>query len=180
MFIPGKRVSEFETAGKKVCIRYPLWRDIDSLVNYINLLSSEDTYVLISGIKVSKEEEAKWLAEKFVNLESGRKIVLFAESEGKIIGIAEAKEKAGFYNQREAHTKSVSISVHKDFRSKGIGRKLMNSLIAEVRRNMPEVKILILSVFAVNKSALRLYESLGFVKYGVLKKGIFYRDRYVD
>ena len=56
----------------------------------------------------------------------------------------------------------------------------MKEGIKQARKNIKGLKMIVLDVFSINTPAIRLYESEGFVEYGRLKKGIFYRRRYVD
>lgn len=56
MFQPGKIVKTFTSkSGKKIVIRYPQWKDLNQLTEYINKLSAEDTFTTFSGEKITKE-----------------------------------------------------------------------------------------------------------------------------
>jgi ribosomal protein S18 acetylase RimI-like enzyme len=55
----------------------------------------------------------------------------------------------------------VQIQLESDFQGKGLGRKIIQSVIAEAKENGAKVK---LSVFKTNP-ALKLYLSLGFTTY---------------
>lgn len=55
----------------------------------------------------------------------------------------------------------VQIQLESDFQKKGLGKKIIQSVIAEAKQNKAKVK---LSVFKTNP-AFRLYHSLGFITY---------------
>lgn len=103
------------------------------------------------------------------------KAVITAEWDGVPCGIA------NFYIQtykKLAHHSLFAIIVDKEYRSKGIGTALINELLKLAKENF-KLEILHLEVYSGNP-AQKLYERLGFVKYGVHKKflkdvdGVYY------
>jgi RimJ/RimL family protein N-acetyltransferase len=62
-------------------------------------------------------------------------------------------------------------------RSDGIGRRLVEAVIARAREM---VEILELTVVSDNAPARRLYSGLGFVEYGLERRGLKHDDRYYD
>ena len=69
--------------------------------------------------------------------------------------------------------------VHHDFQGKGVGRKLMDSIL-DVADNWLMLVRLDLTVLSDNKRAIKLYESCGFVKEGVKKYVIVKNGKYSD
>ncbi len=69
------------------------------------------------------------------------------------------------------HIVRLTIVVHKGFEAKRIGGQIMDYLIDWAKENMQVDKIE-LNVRATNERAIRLYESKGFVKEGLLKNRI--------
>jgi RimJ/RimL family protein N-acetyltransferase len=67
--------------------------------------------------------------------------------------------------------------VRPDHRAAGTGRTLVEAIIDHARRR---VELLQLFVVSDNLAARRLYESLGFVEYGVERHATKYRGRYHD
>jgi ribosomal protein S18 acetylase RimI-like enzyme len=66
----------------------------------------------------------------------------------------------------------LTIAVHPDAQSKGIGRRLFESLMQEVARRRPEISRVELIARESNRRALGFYESLGFVREGILQQRI--------
>ncbi|MGQ0798360.1 MAG: GNAT family N-acetyltransferase, partial [Methanobacteriota archaeon] len=79
---------------------------------------------------------------------------------------------------KTAHTGTIGIAVRDGWREAGLGRVLMGRLLAW----MPAMglKKAVLSVFATNDRARRLYASLGFAEEGVLRRQVRIRGAYVD
>lgn len=72
----------------------------------------------------------------------------------------------------KSHVGEFGISVALDFRGQGIGQKIMELVISESIRAMPEIKIIDLEVFSQNQIAQNLYRKLGFIEYGKLPDGL--------
>ena len=74
----------------------------------------------------------------------------------------------------------IGMMVRPEVRGQGIGRDLLEACIAEARRTAG-LEMLTLTVTATNTPAIRLYESMGFVTYGnlrrALKIGKVYHDK---
>jgi ribosomal-protein-alanine N-acetyltransferase len=69
------------------------------------------------------------------------------------------------YGAGEAHI--LNICIRSDLRGVGVGRRLMDFLLSRARE--AEMQDVFLEVRPSNPVAIRLYESLGFVKVGVRK-----------
>lgn len=91
---------------------------------------------------------------------------VIADDEGKPIGAAWCRlwtDEEHSYGYVDAETPEIGMGVERDYRSKGIGRALLRSLIQEVRNQ--GIRKLSLSVDPAN-FARQLYESEGFVRAG--------------
>jgi RimJ/RimL family protein N-acetyltransferase len=101
--------------------------------------------------------------------------VLGAFSGPHLVGVA------GFYVQpRPKHRHKGllwGMYVRPDHRAAGIGRKLVEAIIAHARQH---VELLQLFVIADNTPARRLYAKLGFVEYGIERHATKYRGEYHD
>jgi ribosomal protein S18 acetylase RimI-like enzyme len=96
--------------------------------------------------------------------------------DGIIVGYATVERGAG---EKLRHTAEVdTIAVARAYRRCGIGRALMQEAVAWARRH--RLKKVWLMVFASNRSALRLYRSLGFVPDGVQRRHVRMGRRFED
>jgi len=77
-----------------------------------------------------------------------------------------------------AHGGEFGVSVAKDYRGKGIAKRLIEHLLvwAEAR----DIKRVELRVFSNNSKAIRFYEQLGFVKEGCQKRAVRINDSFAD
>lgn len=80
---------------------------------------------------------------------------------------------------RVRHTASVSLIVDAEYQDKGIGRALLSQLLEIADRWLMLVRVE-LEVQAENARAVHLYESLGFVREGLLKYAFMQDGRYAD
>ena len=97
----------------------------------------------------------------------GRAFILVAESQNAIVGTLGLW--AGNENH-ERHAARFGVSVRKEFRRRGIGRRLIETAISETK-NWPGFCRIELECTLNNAGAIRLYESLGFEREGIRRKG---------
>lgn len=170
---PGKIIKTFTSKkGNKVTIRYPKWEDLDAVMAFANALVAEDTFVALNK-EITREEEARWLADTIVQMEIGKKIQLVAEVNGKYAGNCEMR----IHDKRQAHVGDIGISIGKDYRNEGIGAELLLTLIEEGKK--AGLKLLILHCFENNARALHLYEKLGFKRSGTVPGVYAYKGSFV-
>jgi putative acetyltransferase len=123
-----------------------------------------------SEFKYTEEEERAIIQEV---AEADDKLMIVAEADDQIIGVANCRAGRGGYH----HTFSLGITVHLDWRNQGVGRAMMQHMIAWCNHN-PLAHRLELWVFPENLRAIRLYEHMGFQHEGnrrasFLKEGEF-------
>lgn len=72
------------------------------------------------------------------------------------------------------------VAIHPDFGGQGFGKKMMQTVIEMSKQN--GAKRIELSTATTNATAIRLYESVGFEKEGVLRNFTFLKseNRYLD
>ncbi|HSK29716.1 MAG TPA: ribosomal protein S18-alanine N-acetyltransferase [Candidatus Limnocylindria bacterium] len=91
---------------------------------------------------------------------------ILAESDGQIIGYV-------LYWLLPGAVDIHNIAVHVDFRRRGLGRVLLDKVVAEARRQ--SILHVTLEVRKSNLPAQKLYESIGFVTTGI-RKGYYSDD----
>lgn len=107
------------------------------------------------------EERRRWLAGR-----SPRHPVIVAETAGDLVGWGSLN----VFNPREAYrfVADFSIYIERAWRGKGVGRVLLERLIALGREH--GFHKLVLSAFPFNEGGMALYTKLGFRTVGVYKE----------
>ena len=163
--------------GIPFLIRYPEKKDLPELLRYINEISSEQTFVSCQGEQLTLNQESEWLDKQLEGIKNHNVIHLVVEINGKISGVSGVNMSTVTIGK---HVGVFGISIAKDFRTQGIGKILIEKVVAEAKTNLPQLKILVLGVFSNNPIAKKLYEEFGFKEYGRLPKGVLHREEYVD
>lgn len=90
---------------------------------------------------------------------------------------------AGAYQEDGEKMKHVAyvwgVYVKKEFRGQGIGKKIMEALLAEITKNK-QIEKVDLNVNTLQHSAVKLYEKLGFEIAGTLHKEMKIDGKYFD
>lgn len=166
-----------EQDGNNVLIRAPKLSDAPKLLSFINDLSAEKTYVLAQGRKYSKKEEIEYI-KKCNNLAKNKQgVYLILLKDNKIIGCA------GISCRKESvhsHVADFSISISREHRGKGYGKKLMTTIHDVAIASLPGIRMFCLSVFGNNQIAIKLYKDFGYKIYGRLPKAIYHNTEYHD
>jgi RimJ/RimL family protein N-acetyltransferase len=102
-------------------------------------------------------------------------VLLVGEDTGRIVALLGLLGRA---LPQEAHVGSVGISVHRDYRGRGLGTRLMRALFEWAP--VHGIRRVEIEAFANNPRAIRFYESLGFVREGVRKGAIVVDGEDVD
>jgi len=179
-FIPGKKLKSFTTkSGTSATLRYTQWSDLRDLLDYINQLSTEDTFVRFSGEQQSLEDEARYLASTFIQMEMRKAVYLVCVIDGKLAGYSGVNAQPEL-KKRGEHVGLFGISVAKDFRGEGIGFEMMTTVIQEATVQMADLKLIHLECFASNINALKLYQKIGFKEVGRIPKFAFHKGIYDD
>jgi GNAT superfamily N-acetyltransferase len=95
--------------------------------------------------------------------------------DAEIVGVAGLLIREG---RKEAHKALlVGMYVRPGARKAGVGRRLVETIIEFAR---PRVELIQLAVVSDNRPARRLYESLGFLEYGLENKALKQDGHYYD
>ena len=152
--------------GRVCTLRSGAEADGQALLELFLLTHAQTDYLLSypDEVTFTAEQETQFLKEK---AESENEIEILAELDGKLIG------SAGVFAVRKAektrHRAGFGISVDKAYWGLGVGRALTEACI-ECARSAGYAQMELEAV-AENASALKLYESVGFVEYGRNPKG---------
>lgn len=104
---------------------------------------------------------------------------LGAFSEGQLAGVV-SFEREGASREKLAHKGMlIRMLVSKSHRGKGIGRKLISSLLDRVK-TLEYIEQVNLTLAAQNDSAKGLYQSFGFQTYGLEKNAIKWKGKYYN
>src|SRR5262249_41868493 len=116
-------------------------------------------------------ERRGWLAAR-----EPRHPVIVAEADRAVIGWASLNP----FNVRDAydHVADFSVYVEREWRGKGVGRRLLERLI-ELARAIGYHK-LTLAALAHNKAGFALYSSAGFMRVGIYREHGQLDGRWVD
>ncbi|MCK4429512.1 MAG: GNAT family N-acetyltransferase [Candidatus Aenigmarchaeota archaeon] len=172
--LTGKIVEEFKIGKDSFKIRYPKFEDYKGLQESINSLVEEWGY-LNEQKKISRKEVIESTTDLLKKIENKESVALVVEVNGKVKGDADIDKKKHAQN----HICDLGISLGKEIRGKGIGKRLMELLIREAKKNL-KTEIIEIEVFAENKVALNLYKKFGFKKIGIIKKGFKKKGKYYD
>ena len=152
--------------GRACTLRNGTASDGQALLDVFNLTHEQTDYLLTypGEHSYTAQQEADFLKEK---TDSADEIELLAELDGVIVGSAGI----GCVGRREKtrHRAEFGISVDKAYWGLGIGRALTEACIECAKK--AGYAQLELEVVAENRSAIGLYESVGFVEYGRNPKG---------
>ncbi|MDO8461110.1 MAG: GNAT family protein [bacterium] len=162
--------------GNNIIIRYPNKDDARAMCDYINILSHEQTFIRFQGEEVSLENEVKYLNSQLEKIEKKQAVQLLVFCDKLLIGISGIDMK----DKTESHEGLFGISIAKEFRREGIGKKLMELVIEEAKNNLSQLKIITLGVFGNNPLAIAIYKKFGFKEFGTLPEGILYKEKYID
>lgn len=173
----GKVVFEGKTEkGLDVIIRYPKKTDVKIMFDYINTLSKEQTFIRFQGEQISFEEEEKFISSMLKKIAANTGVQLLVFHKNQLIGVSDITMK----DRVEKHEGVLGITIAKDFRGQGIGKLLIEQILKEAIKSLPQLRIITLGIFENNPTALNLYKKFGFVEYGRLPKGLIHKGSYID
>jgi len=109
------------------------------------------------GLPITPESEAAYICQMESSCDE---IMLVAKEDGKIVGNASLSR----LPRRMRHRGEVSVSVLRECWNKGIGSRLLQSIIRFAEEN--SFGVIDLQVRSDNFSAIHLYEKFGFQKIG--------------
>ncbi|MEO6508951.1 MAG: GNAT family N-acetyltransferase [Patescibacteria group bacterium] len=174
---PGTIIDSFTTSmGKEVVFRYPDQGDALQMCNYINALSQERTFIRYQGERIELDDEVKFLQNTLANILENREVYIMAFHNNTLIGSSQISLK----DRTERHIGVFGISIAKEYRNEGIGKKLMQRVLLEAESNLPDLEIVTLGVFGDNILGYEIYQKAGFAEFGRLPNGSIHNGKKVD
>lgn len=158
-------------------IKLPIerWNEYKQLrLEYLKL---EKVAFCITPEEMDKKSDEEWQKEAAEFLAQREKFMFFAEVNGKLIGMVGAYR--GEYIKTAHVVVIFGVYIQKEFRGRGVAKKLLQALLNELENNESIVK-LNLDVTTTQQAAINLYKSLGFEIVGELKKEYLVDGNFYD
>ena len=158
-------------AERTILLRSAKEEDAESLLSYMKKIYSETPYLIREPeeVTLTLEQEKNFIRER---AEAKRDLLLLAFENGAHIGNCSISG-LGDYS-RYAHRCDLAIALYQKYCGGGIGKMVMEEALKAARKMGYEQAEL--EVAAGNTRAVRLYESLGFGKYGTFPDNMKYKD----
>jgi phosphinothricin acetyltransferase len=143
-----------------LAIRKAILNDLDRITEIYNESILKTVATFDTEIK-TYEEQKKWFQEH-----GPKNPILVAEQNGLVIGWAALSK----YSTRCAYsdTAEISLYVREENQGKGIGMKLMESIIKEGEK--VGIHAVIARITDGNEKSIHLHESVGFEHIGIMKE----------
>lgn len=153
--------------GSAIVLRSPTEDDAEALRGYLDTARRETEMIMFGPDDTlpTLEEERQFIRAR-VDDDGG--VPIMAVADGRPIGMSSVSRNK-FVRQR--HIATLGISVLQAWHGRGVGRALIDELIAWAKQH-DELEQIVLTVFADNERGLRLYERCGFVRGGLHRKGV--------
>ncbi len=165
-------------AKKRFIVRQLKWEDFpDMASNFFGYFeeAKKDPYFGLTTFakRPTMQDEVGWFADFYKSVLDGKRVAFVAVADGKVVGSCEARSML----RGQTHVGELGIAIKKEYRSMGIGQALIKEVL---KRSRGKFEILTLKVFGHNARAKHVYQKMGFMQYGTLKKGIKRGKLYFD
>ncbi len=157
--------------GREIILRSAEVSDGTDLVQYLKVTASETPFLIreLEEVTITVQQETAFLENK---INDERELMLIATLDGKHIGNCSVMSLGSY--KRYSHRCDIAIALYKEYWGVGIGKAMLETAL-DIARNIGYEQAE-LEVIADNKSAISLYEKLGFVKYGEFPNNMKYSD----
>ena len=121
-------------------------------------------------------ESKEWMADR-MRENSEEDFVLGYFIDHRLVGLVGMKRER---QEKKRHKAWIwGLYVSRDYRNRHIGRKLLEACI-DKSRSIHGLKAIVLSVTDASDRARKLYENLGFERWGIETNALFVDDSYYD
>lgn len=164
-----------DRTGAPVTLRLAVEDDAEALIAFIKQVDAETTFLSREPGEFTVPVPQERMLIRQTN---GRKnsIYMVAEIDGEI---AATLDFHGGTRERTMHAGEFGMSVKRAYWGRGLGSRMLDTLIAWARRT-GTIRRIKLRVQSGNERAIALYRSRGFVEEGVLKSEFRVRGVWVD
>lgn len=152
-------------------IRLANENDLDSILEIFNEAILNTTSIYTYKPQTYEDRKA-WFDKK---MEEGFPVFVF-EMDDRVVGFAAYGPFRPFPAYK--YTIEHSVYVHKDYRGKGIGEKLLIQLINSA--NTRGYATMIAGIDSLNEKSISLHKKLGFVYSGTINKAGFKFSKWLD
>lgn len=157
-----------------VAIREATEADLPAITHLFNVLIPTDPVAWRDHL-ADTDEMATWFAER----QDAGHAVLVAEVDGAVVGYAcWTWFRGGPRFPGYRHTVEDTIHIAADQHGRGVGRALMEALLAEAERR--DVHAVVAAVDSENAASIAFHEAMGFVEVGRLPEVGRKFDRWLD
>ncbi len=169
MYVPAKIIKDKK--DREVILRSAEEDDAEKLIDYLKITAVETPFLIreLDEIILSIKQEQDFIRTK---KESKNELLLIAEIGGKHIGNCSLMNMGGY--KRYRHRCDIAIALYKEYCGLGIGKAMLKIVLDLAERIGYEQAEL--EVIASNKSAIALYEKLGFKIYGTFPNNMKYGE----
>lgn len=156
---------------REIILRTAEEDDAEKLIDYLKITADETPFLIRESdeITLSIKEEQDFINAK---KDSENELLMIAEIGGRHIGNCSLMSIGGY--KRYRHRCDIAIALYKEYCGLGIG-KAMLEIILDIAEQVGYEQAE-LEVIADNKSAIDLYEKLGFKIYGTFPDNMKYKE----
>ena len=151
--------------GVRVLLRPLLREDKKSLLEFYSAVGEEDMKFFRHYVK-NPEVIEDWCD----HLDYGNVLPILALVKDRVVGSASLH----FFDGPKRHIAEVRMFLAKDFRQRGLGMKMVRSLIDFARKE--DLRILVAEIIAEQPKVVRAFEQLGFTSKALLEDYFMFPD----
>lgn len=148
--------------GQRVIVRPLIAQDETALIGFFSSMPEEDVVYLRDNVK-----DPQVIKHWCQNLDYEVTLPLIADLEGRIIADATLHQEMRGW---KSHIGTIRVSIHPDYRGKGVGRLLISELI-QIALDIGLIK-LDAEFIAEQTRSIAIFEKLGFVRMAVLPQHV--------
>ena len=157
--------------GRTIVLRSAEIADAEALIEYLKITTGETPYLIREPeeVTITLEQEKRFIESK---IDAERELMLVVTINGKHIGNCSLMSIAPY--KRYGHRCEVAIALYQEYCGCRIGKAMMQTVLDVAKELGYEQAEL--EVISDNKSAIAMYEKLGFEKYGNFPNNMKYSD----